>query len=78
MPSARISNTDEILFANIRNAMDKKAWFEEQSALIPEDVMEYYYQQARSIPYGFLWIKRKAGLDDLLHIGFNPAENLDI
>ena len=57
--------------------MDKKAWFEEQSALVPEDVMEFYYQQARKIPYAFLWIKRKADVDDLLHIGFNPAEKIE-
>ena len=77
MPSARISATDDILFANIRNMIDKKAWFEEQSALVPQDVMEEIYQIARKIPYAFIWIKKKASIDDLVHIGFNPAEKIE-
>ena len=76
MPSCRISSQHDILFANIRNSIDKKAWFEEQSALIPEDVMEEIYQIVRSIPYGFIWIDKKAQKDQLLHIGFNPPEIL--
>ena len=77
MPSARISNTDEILFANLRNAMDKKAWFEEQSALVPEDVMEEVYLATKKIPYGFIWVNKRAkSKEDLVHIGFNPAEDL--
>ena len=78
MPTARISNTDEILFANIRNAMDKKAWFEEQSALVPEDVMQEIYDRARKIPYAFIWIDRRAkDVNKLVHIGFNQPEKLE-
>ena len=77
MPSARISATDDILFANIRNAMDKRAWFEEQSALVPEEIMEEIYQAARKIPYAFIWVKKKASTDDLVHINFDKAIKLE-
>ena len=76
MPSCRIGAQHDILFANLRNAIDKKAWFEEQSALVPEDLMEEIYQTVRLIPYGFIWIDKKADIDNLVHIGFNPAENI--
>ena len=78
MTIARVNTTDEMVFANIRNQHDLKAWLEESSALIPEDKLQFFYNEARSIPYAFLWLKKQAQQDDLLHIGFNPAENLDI
>ena len=76
MTSARVNTTDEILFANIRNQHDLKAWMEEMSALVPEDVMMQIYERARRIPYAFLWVKKQAPKEDLVHIGFNEAEDL--
>ena len=76
MTSARVNTTDEILFANIRNQHDLKAWMEEMSALVPEDVMMEIYERARRIPYAFLWVKKQAPKEDLVHIGFNEAEDL--
>ena len=76
MTSARVNTTDEFVFANIRNQHDLKAWMEEMTALVPEDVMMEIYERARRIPYSFLWVKKQAPKDDLVHIGFNPAEDL--
>ena len=77
MTVARVNTTDELVFANIRNAHDLKAWLEESSALIPEDKLLEIYERARAIPYAFLWLKKQAPKDDLIHIGFNPAEKIE-
>ena len=76
MTSARVNTTDEFVFANIRNQHDLKAWLEESFALIPEDQLLEIYRRAKQIPYAFLWLKKQAMEDDLIHIGFNPAEKL--
>jgi hypothetical protein len=76
MISARVNTTDEFVFANIRNQHDLKAWLEESSALIPEDQLLEIYRRAQQIPYAFLRLKKQAMEDDLIHIGFNPAEKL--
>ena len=78
MSIARVNTTDEFVFANIRNQHDLKAWLEESSALIPEDVLQEIYNRARKIPYAFLWLKKQAPQDDLIHIGFNEAEIIEI
>ena len=74
MTVARVNTTDEMVFANIRNAHDLKAWLEESSALLPEDQLLEIYNRAREIPYAFLWLKKQAPREDLIHIGFNKAE----
>ena len=74
MTIARVNTTDEFVFANIRNQHDLKAWLEESSALIPEQDLQMIYNKARNIPFAFLWLKKQAAIDDLIHIGFNPPE----
>ena len=75
--TARINSTDDIVFTSLRNAADYKAWAEETSQLVPEKkLMELYQQAKRTSPYAFLWLKKTGSEDDLVHIGFNPAEQL--
>ena len=76
MTIARVNTTDEFVFANIRNQHDLKAWLEESSALIPEQDLQMIYNKARNIPFAFIWLKKQAAVDDLIHIGFNPAEKI--
>ena len=66
--------TIEMVFANIRNAHDLNAWVEKTSALIAPEILLNLYNRAREIPYAFLWLKKQAPKEDLIHIGFNKAE----
>ena len=75
--AVRMNVTDTIVFTSIRNMKDLSAFIEESSALVPEDRLMAIYQKAkRQSPYAFLWIKQQGDIDDLVHIGFNPAEKL--
>ena len=78
MPIVRVNTTDEIIFANIRNAHDLQAFVEETSALVEPNVFMEIYNRARKIPYSFIWLKKQAKhINDLVHIGFNPGEKIE-
>ena len=75
----RMNVTDTLVFTSIRNMKDLSAFIEESSALVPEDrLMSLYTKAKRTSPYAFLWLKQQGGIDDLVHIGFNPAEKLSV
>ena len=75
--SARINSTDDIIFTSLRNASDWNAIAEELSQLIPPQKLTELYQKAkRTSPYAFLWINKRGNDDELVHIGFQPAEKI--
>ena len=75
----RMNATDLLVFTSIRNMKDLSAFLEESSALVDERrLMEIYTQAKRKSPYAFLWLKQQGSVDDLVHVGFNPAEKLSV
>jgi hypothetical protein len=55
----------------LRSQYEKTQYLEEYSALVPKEVLETMYDEATSIPYGFLYINTLAkSIDHMFYSSF--------
>jgi hypothetical protein len=80
-PCCRV-NVTGVMTWRLRSAYEKTQYLEEYAALVPKAVLETMYDEATSIPFGFLYINTLAkDIDHMFYSGFTrrfiPSEMMD-